>query len=425
MDRVLLLLTVLVTVVTPASTDVVELTGGVSIEGDIIEQTDALVRVMVKGSGKEVAWPTGQVVAVTVDGERREVAASAPAPVPPGAPPDAPPGTPELTPLEADALIQEQGRKQPDWWGSVQVIYPATMDLDWNEPSKPRNNQKSVDPFIWDIINPNPRRWREGVKFVHQLLVRNQRDPVATQKAMGMLSRMYHSLLQDYPRAAFWIRQIGDRRRLYYGEQVSLADCYWRMGCRVMAVDTVRNMRVDHGGGQLVQLWADMGDLQQALSIAEASLRGRNPDRIHLAAGNACRQYGLYTQALAFYRQALAVARHIGDRDLSVKRAQANIEAIVLFETLDISRAPDGTYEDQSMGFQGQIRVAVTMRDGRIGSVEIRQHNEKQFYNAFTETIDQIVGKQGVRGIDATTGATVTSSAVMNATAKALSAAMQ
>ena len=42
-----------------------------------------------------------------------------------------------------------------------------------------------------------------------------------------------------------------------------------------------------------------------------------------------------------------------------------------------------------------------------------------------TETPAQIVEKQVVRGVDAVTGATITSEAIINATAKALSVAMR
>ncbi len=428
-----LLVCVLLLAASVVLADHVELRGGIRIEGEIIEQTERFVRMRVKASGKEVNWPLGQVVAVTVGGERQVVTAPAPAPAlatdaPAVAEPAAPPaeaGGREVTPLEADALIYEEGRKQPDWWDSVQVNYPSTLDLNWEKPTEPWDAKKNVGQFIWEIISSNPSRWREGVKFVHQLLIRNQNSPLATQHAMDSLANMYHNLLQDWPRAAFWLQQIGRRRGLNTHQRILLANCYWRMGCRVMAVDTVSNMRIDIAGGRLIQLWADMGKLQTALNLAEATAQIGAADSAYLAAGNACRQYGHYPQALDYYRRSLAFAQRRKNNDLAVKRARANIEAIVLFESLDLSRVPDGTYEDESMAFNGQVRVAVTVRGGRIESVEIRRHKEKQFHSAFTETVGQIVAKQGVGRIDATSGATVTSSAVTNATAKALSKAMK
>ena len=424
---------VLLLATSAALADQIELKGGIRIEGEILEQTEQFVRVRVNPSGKEVNWPLAQVVAVTVGGERQVITAPAPAPsagVPAvaAAAPAAPPAQTanrEVTPLEVDGLIYEQGRKQPEWWDSVQVNYPTTLDLNWEEPSGPWDASKNVGQFIWERINSNPRRWREGVKFVHLLLNRNKNSALATQHAMDGLVGMYHNLLQDWPRAAFWLQQIGRRRALNSRERVLLANCYWRMGSRVMAVDTISNLRIDTTGGRLIQLWADMGDLRTALNLAELTAQTSAAADAYLAAGNACRQYGHYPQALGYYRNALAVAQGNEHRELAVKRARANIEAIVLFESLDLSRVPDGTYEDQSIAYNGQVRVAVTVSGGRIESVKILKHNEKQFHSAFTETTEQIIAEQGVARIDATTGATVTSSAVVNASAKALSKAMQ
>ena len=58
---------------------------------------------------------------------------------------------------------------------------------------------------------------------------------------------------------------------------------------------------------------------------------------------------------------------------------------------------------------------------GRIEDVRVTDHNEKQFYSALTDTTKQIIQKQSVKNIDATSRATITSQAIVNATAKALS----
>jgi uncharacterized protein with FMN-binding domain len=67
--------------------------------------------------------------------------------------------------------------------------------------------------------------------------------------------------------------------------------------------------------------------------------------------------------------------------------------------------------------------VEVTVRGGRITAVEVLQHQEKQFYSALTDTPEKILRAQGVQGVDATSSATITSEAIINATAKALAAA--
>ena len=65
--------------------------------------------------------------------------------------------------------------------------------------------------------------------------------------------------------------------------------------------------------------------------------------------------------------------------------------------------------------------VAVTIADGAITAVKVTQHREKQFYSALTDTEQSILRLQTVRGVDGTSGATITSRAIVNATARALS----
>ncbi|MHC4353293.1 MAG: FMN-binding protein [Planctomycetota bacterium] len=53
------------------------------------------------------------------------------------------------------------------------------------------------------------------------------------------------------------------------------------------------------------------------------------------------------------------------------------------------------------------------------------KHKERQFYSAFTDTPNQIIARQSVKGVDAVTGATMTSEAIINAAAKALAGGMK
>jgi hypothetical protein len=71
------------------------------------------------------------------------------------------------------------------------------------------------------------------------------------------------------------------------------------------------------------------------------------------------------------------------------------------------------------------LHVEVTVKGGRIEAVRVTKHEEKQFYSALTDTPGQIVRKQGVKGVDAVTGATMTSEAIIKATAKSLAGGMR
>jgi uncharacterized protein with FMN-binding domain len=71
------------------------------------------------------------------------------------------------------------------------------------------------------------------------------------------------------------------------------------------------------------------------------------------------------------------------------------------------------------------LHVAVSVKRARIESVNVTAHQEKQFYSAITDTTARILEKQGVKGVDMTSGATITAEAMVNATAKALASGMK
>jgi len=92
---------------------------------------------------------------------------------------------------------------------------------------------------------------------------------------------------------------------------------------------------------------------------------------------------------------------------------------------VDIKRVPDGIYRDSSVGYSGQVFVEVSVAAGRISDVKVTKHTEKQWYSSITDTRRQILLKQGAKGVDATSGATITSEAMLNATLKALAKAQK
>jgi uncharacterized protein with FMN-binding domain len=190
-----------------------------------------------------------------------------------------------------------------------------------------------------------------------------------------------------------------------------------------MAVDLLGKLPPAY---QSVKLWADLGQTRKALQLAEAFARNSNADIAYLYAGDACRVAGDFPQALKYYQKVIdtpATGKASKRIEKDVARARANIEGIKLYELSDVSRVPDGTYKSSSLGYEAQVAVAVVVRDQKIDSVQVTQHREKQFYSALTDTPKKIIAKQGVKGVDATSGATITSEAIINATAKALAAA--
>lgn len=403
---------------TAATGDTVELSNGQTVEGAVTARSERSVTIRMSVGGREYAreFPLDQVRAITVDGKREVVA------------PGENPGKAETavgarrTQAEVEKLIDDRGRSRPDWWDSVTLDYPRSLGLDWSVP--PRgvwDNQRYVGQYVWDVINPNPGKWRGGVRLMHHLLSVNQESPEVRQRVMEELGRMYHGLLQDYARAAFWWRQAGvDKTEQASLSAVYLAECYAKLGCKEMALEQLAKTPPHFA---MIKAWADMGEIDQALRLADANIEGPYADIACIYAGDACRVAGQHEKALEYYEKILSLPLNIRTwkrLNANRQRATANIEAIRLFETLDLGRVPDGTYRSSSLGYKGMVHVETVVQSGRIVSVRVTQHEEKQFYSALTDVPRKIVAKQSVKGIDATSGATVTSEAIINATAKAL-----
>jgi uncharacterized protein with FMN-binding domain len=325
----------------------------------------------------------------------------------------APPGRSKS---EVQALIKKVGSTPPDWFAATPLNFPKSLDLTWSEPppGSPWDPSKNVGQFIWTSINENEGRWKEGVKFLHHLLTVNQKNPTIVKRTMSALANMYHNLHEDWARSAFWFEKAGE------SDNVNLAHCYFKLGSKQMAADLLGRYPVDNSRHcDVARLWAEMGEHDRALKMALQTAQG-TPDVGFLAAGDICRVAGRYPEALAHYQK--VVAAKAGGRDIKQAqgRAQASIDAIKLVDTLDLKRVPDGAYRDQSLGYSGQVGVEVTMTGGRIAGVKVTQHTEKQYYSAIVDTTRQIVAKQGAKGVDATSGATITSEAIINASLKAV-----
>jgi uncharacterized protein with FMN-binding domain len=319
---------------------------------------------------------------------------------------------------EVVRLIDEAGRTPPDWFESIPLEYPQSLDLAWplKPPGKGWQNQVNVGQYLWDIIYPNPKRWRPGIRLVHHLMSLHQNDRTLLQRDMKTLGGMYFRLLQDYPRAAYWLRQarLSDSEPL----RIMLAECYWRLGSEPMANKILSSRSLPL---QAIKLYGDMGRTDQALKWAK--LHGaKRPHEAFLLAGDACRQAGRNREAIRYYEKVIdspeARNKEYGHRFRG--RAADSIEAIRLSEQADVSNVADGTYRAASVGYNGDIDVEVKVAGGRIEDVRVTRHREKQFYAAITDTLQQIMTKQSVRKIDATSRATITSQAIVNATAKAL-----
>lgn len=395
-----------------------------------------------------MTWPRERVRAITVDGKRRVLTVGPREPRPPrprrrkpepsetprSSKAEAPTATAPRgkattrTKTEVEALIREAGTTPPEWWDSVQLSYPRTLQLNWPKPKpkEPWTPNKYPAQYVISVINPNPSKWKQGAKLFHHMLSVNKGNARALASTMDRLGHIYGNLLGDYARGAFWWRSAGKAAALRPHQKVSLAACYWKLSSKTMAASSLRSAR--SASSAAIQLWAEMGELNKALQLARSAASGRNAAMTLLAAGNACRSHGQSKEAIHYFERVLAL-RGAGRQkkwiDKCKGRARACIDAIKVFEALDLSRVPDGKYRGSALGYRGNVDVDVEVKEGRIASIKIVKHKEDWFYTSFTDIPQQIIESQSLKGVDSVTGATFTSTAIVNATGKALASAMR
>ncbi len=392
--------------------DVVELLTGAKVRGRIVshDASEIILEVVVGGKTYTRKYPRDKVRNGSIDG----VAI-------------AKPSDSKQTPRskkEIQDLITNAGKTLPDWFESTKLSIPPTLDLNWPEPApKPWDGSKNVGQFIWDRVNPNPNQWRNGVRLMHHIMDEKKGDPRVVRRAMLALGGMYHHLLVDYSRAAYWLQRAGVEQNLEQNPVagIQLADCYFHLGSKPMALALVQKMKMRPL--HTIKLLGDMGETADAIRLAELAAKNSQPVSCYLYAGDVCRVAGRLDEAEQFYQKALRSAdkdtRNNDHAKRDRQRAEASLAAIAFYR-LNPSELADGVYVASSLGYEDDVEVSVTLRDGRIQSVKVTKHREKQFYSSIADTPPRIIAKQGVNNVDTVSGATITSEAIINATAKAL-----
>lgn len=428
-----------------AAEDVVEFLSGARVQGEVtkIDREAQKISFEANIGGRKFAriYTYAKIHAVVYQGRRfvlneKEVASTTPAtgasnrvptdPAQPAAanPEDSPAGgkTTRRSVAEIKTLIATAGKTPPDWYDATPLNYPQTLDLSWAKPAnKAWDPSKNIGQFMWTTINENPSRWREGARFLHFMVGHTKGDATLQARSMNELGRVYFELLQDYPRAAFWYEQAGVGRGGQFDSSKNgahLAECYWRLGSKQMAETLLGKMPHTYAS---IKLWGDMGETQKAVLLGNAALKSaKNPASAYLMIGDAYRVVGDYDKAEQAYTAAFAASNNGKDQRLN-GRAVAGLEAIKYGKGLDVKRVADGIYKASNKGYEDQVHIEVRVATGRIEELRVTQHREKQFYSSIEDTPQKIIERQGIQGVDTTSGATITSEAIIAATAKALS----
>ena len=292
----------------------IELLTGAKSQGQLVARDAESISIRVNIAGRSLLrkYPLERLHAITIGGQREVLqekpsaeATSRPRAGTSSSEGTAATGETRRTRAEVESMIDKLGRTPPDWFDSEPLDYPQTLDLSWPEkPPGDWNSQRNMGQYIWDVINPNPGKWRSGVRLMHHLLTVHKDNPQLQLRIMDSLGRMYQFLLEDYARAAFWWRKSGADRDSQSPRGINLAVCYWKLGNKQMAVDLLNRLPIYYSA---IKLWADMGETRRALQYAEAGAQGDTADIAYLCAGDACRVAGQHQQALDYYQKVLGV----------------------------------------------------------------------------------------------------------------------
>ena len=186
------------------------------------------------------------------------------------------------------------------------------------------------------------------------------------------------------------------------GEYEKLASLYLRVGEPDLAVKTLQD-----GLTRLPEPpWA---------VTSEANLHASLGD-IYAASGKTDKAVEHYETAMKLYPTSnQPYGRHLLHRN--VAKVQAKVD-LLRRKNLDITKLPDGTYRGAGLGYVEDVTATVTLKGGRIADIRLA-HKEKIEMGVSRTVPEQIIRTQGLQ-VDAVTGATVTTQAIVEAVYRAL-----
>jgi len=330
------------------------------------------------------------------------------------------------TKSQALAIIERAGRTRPEWWEAVEMVdYPKTLDLTWPKPSGGWDEKLNVGQYMWGVVNPDPARWKPGVKFMHHVLQLNRKNPEATERAQVSLGQLYTDLLEDYARGAYWYRQRLRQDEMHRYDMLKLATCYWKLGSRELAAEVLLKVEKERDEGSIARLWGDMGATDKALRVAAGICERGRPDEGYRAAGDVHRQAGKYKKALECYQKVLDLQPNDREQrgyEWNKEQARGSLRATEQLLNLDVSKIPDGAYEGKAWvpRERWHLRVKLEVSKGKIVACQVTERPHRYFGSALQVTPRQIVEKNGVQGVDLFTAAPVFTQDVISAVADAL-----
>ena len=408
-----------------ARADEVEMLNGIHVQGQVVkEDKDSVtLRTEMGGAENEVKFDLAKVRAITIGGVRRLTSAGAAASERAAS---APKAAVQLRPA-ADApaavgasgvaaQVEKAGTTTPPWWLRAESHWPKSLDLTWSDKSS--DPMRSMSLYLRQEIFPNSDRWYDAVRMATHMLQVNKDNPDALTKTRALLGQLYY-LMKDWARAAYWWQQAG----VQGGDDVpyGVALCYARLGDKSLIQKAVGGVDRDTTPGfGLIRLCLDAGEIRTVQKLIDAELEGGQGGDAYVKAGERFAQAGANEAAFFCYEKTLNEPGSMRGDAARWAARRALVALVGRAWAADLRRIPDGSYKASERGYIGPVEVTVMVRDGRIVDVRVSAHKENRALTSIADIPRRIVQKQGVAGVDAVTGATITSDAIIIATGKAL-----
>lgn len=156
------------------------------------------------------------------------------------------------------------------------------------------------------------------------------------------------------------------------------------------------------------------GDVAKAQALIDASDGGN-----YQAVGDKLRAAGVYGMAQYSYLQAMTKDGFPNKRPVARKARLTLVKMLSGPYAPDLTKIPDGDYKGACPGYLDLVRVTVNVKDHQITKLSVQSRDDRP--RGANEAIPKaIVDKQGLKDVNVITGATISSEAVMCATAAAL-----
>lgn len=268
-------------------------------------------------------------------------------------------------------------------------------------------------PVNWDVNRP----WKEGRLEVRRLLALKGEN---LRKAIKITWLYYKK------------NDIGDGHELpmylFLGQEYA-----WAVVEYEKYVEKNRGRGGTHAYSALASLYMHFGEYDKARATLEAAMndlpkdpwRISNMANVHSHLGDYYREIGNIEKAREHYQQAIKLyptsnqpwGRHLLKRQAD--RVQAQLDLLTM-QSLANVRLKDGVYKGASLGYNQEkdVVVTLTVRNGKMAKIDV-DHDEKIDLDAAVIVPRRIIEQQGLQ-VDAITGATITSQAIIDATLQAV-----